>query len=140
MKVESGIVSFRTSREMRKLSTDERAQRGKRARGQAPIADHAGWSPPSNRVEPVALLEEQASSRLPELVPIRYGRMMVSPFSYFRGAALPMAADLATTPNSGIDVQLCGDAHMSNFGIFGSPERHLIFDVNDFDEPAPGPW
>src|SRR6202034_3000902 len=97
-------------------------------------------SPPSNRVEPVALLEEQASSRLPELVPIRYGRMMVSPFSYFRGAALPMAADLASTPVSGIDVQLCGDAHMSNFGVFGSPERHLIFDVNDFDETAPGPW
>lgn len=140
MKAESEIVSFRTSREIRKLSVFERAQRGKRARGQVPFADHAGWSPPSHRVEPVDLLEEQATSRLAELVPIRYGRMLVSPFSYFRGAALPMAADLATTPVSGIDVQLCGDAHMSNFGVFGSPERHLIFDVNDFDETAPGPW
>jgi uncharacterized protein (DUF2252 family) len=140
MKVESEIVSFRTSREMRKVSAYERAQRGKRARGQVPFADHAAWSPPSHRLEPIDLLEEQASSRLPELVPIRYGRMMVSPFSYFRGAALPMAADLASTPVSAIDVQLCGDAHMSNFGVFGSPERHLIFDVNDFDETAPGPW
>jgi uncharacterized protein (DUF2252 family) len=77
---------------------------------------------------------------VPELVPIRHGRMLVSPFTYFRGAALPMAADLAATPNSGLSVQLCGDAHLSNFGIFGSPERHLFFDVNDFDETAPGPW
>jgi uncharacterized protein (DUF2252 family) len=140
MKVESEIVSFRTSREMRRLSAFERAQRGKTARGRVPLADHADWSPPSRRVEPVDLLEEQASSRLGELVPIRYGRMLVSPFSYFRGAALPMAADLASTPVSAFDVQLCGDAHMSNFGVFGSPERHLIFDVNDFDETAPGPW
>jgi uncharacterized protein (DUF2252 family) len=140
MTVESEIVSFRTSREMRRLSAVERAQRGKSARGRAPLADHAGWSPPSHRVDPVDLLEEQASSRLAELVPIRYGRMLVSPFSYFRGAALPMAADLASTPVTAFDVQLCGDAHMSNFGVFGSPERHLIFDVNDFDETAPGPW
>src|SRR3984957_9098475 len=140
MKVESEIVTFRTSREMRRLSTAERVQRGKAARAQVPFADHAGWSPPSHRVEPIDLLEEQASSRVAELVPIRYGRMLVSPFSYFRGAALPMTADLAGTPVSGIDVQLCGDAHMSNFGVFGSPERHLIFDVNDFDETAPGPW
>ena len=93
----------------------------------------------ADRVAPVDLLEEQALTRVPELVPIRYGRMVVSPFSYFRGAALPMAADLATTPVTGINVQLCGDAHMSNFGVFGSPERHLIFDLNDFDETAPGP-
>ena len=79
-------------------------------------------------------------TRVPELVPIRHGRMLVSPFTYFRGAALPMASDLAATPDSGVRVQLCGDAHLSNFGIFGSPERHLFFDVNDFDETAPGPW
>lgn len=140
MKVETEIVTFRTPREMRRLSAVERAERGRGARARVPFADHADWSPPSHRVEPVDLLEEQASSRLAELVPIRYGRMLISPFSYFRGAALPMAADLASTPVSAIDVQLCGDAHMSNFGVFGSPERHLIFDVNDFDETAPGPW
>ncbi len=86
------------------------------------------------------LLEEQASSRVAELIPIRHARMLISPFSYYRGAALPMAADLASTPNTGLQVQLCGDAHMSNFGIFGSPERHLVFDINDFDETHPGPW
>ena len=140
MTVETEVARIRTSRELRRQSAFERAQRGKRARDQAPFADHASWSSPSDRVEPLALLEEQATSRLAELVPIRYGRMLVSPFSYFRGAALPMAADLASTPVSAIEVQLCGDAHMSNFGVFGSPERHLIFDVNDFDETAPGPW
>jgi len=140
MKVETEIARARSSREIRQQSVSERAQRGKAARVQVPFADHAGWSPPSQRVEPLTLLEEQATSRLPELVPIRYGRMSVSPFSYFRGAALPMAADLASTPVSDISVQLCGDAHMSNFGVFGSPERHLVFDVNDFDETAPGPW
>jgi uncharacterized protein (DUF2252 family) len=140
MKTDTEIAGFRTSRELRRLSAYERAQGGKRARRQVPFSDHADWSPSSYRVDPVELLEEQATSRLAELVPIRYGRMLVSPFSYFRGAALPMAADLATTPVSGIEVQLCGDAHMSNFGIFGSPERHLIFDVNDFDETAPGAW
>ena len=98
MKVESEIVSFRTSRETRRRSAFERAQRGKTARDEVPFADHAVWNPPSHRLEPLGLLEEQATSRLAELVPIRYGRMLVSPFSYFRGAALPMAADLATTP------------------------------------------
>ena len=93
-----------------------------------------------DRPDPVALLEEQGATRLPELVPIRHGRMLVSPFTYYRGAALSMASDLSTTPVSGFTVQLCGDAHLSNFGIFGSPERHLVFDVNDFDETAPGPW
>jgi uncharacterized protein (DUF2252 family) len=90
--------------------------------------------------DPVALLEEQAASRVPELVPIRYGRMLASPFAFYRGGALIMAADLAPTPNSGLRVQLCGDAHLSNFGVFGSPERNLVFDLNDFDETAPGPW
>jgi uncharacterized protein (DUF2252 family) len=90
--------------------------------------------------DPIGLLEEQAASRLPELVPIRYGRMLASPFAFYRGGALIMAADLARTPNSGLRVQLCGDAHLSNFGMFGSPERNLVFDINDFDETAPGPW
>jgi uncharacterized protein (DUF2252 family) len=98
------------------------------------------FDPPPDRPDPIGLLEEQGKSRVPELVPVRYGRMMVSPFTYFRGAALPMASDLATTPVSGLAVQACGDAHLSNFGIFGSPERLLMFDVNDFDETLPGPW
>ena len=92
-----------------------------------------------NRPDPVALLEEQGESRVPELVPIRYGRMLVSPFTFYRGAALIMAADLAATPRSGLHVQLCGDAHLSNFGVFASPERRLVFDINDFDETLPGP-
>jgi uncharacterized protein (DUF2252 family) len=113
---------------------------GKRARAMTPRSSHSTWTPATERRNPVELLSEQANSRVAELVPIRHGRMLVSPFSYFRGAALPMACDLATTPSSGLDAQLCGDAHLSNFGIFGSPERHLVFDVNDFDETAPGPW
>jgi uncharacterized protein (DUF2252 family) len=95
---------------------------------------------PADRADPVSLLERQAQSRVPDLVPVRYGRMLVSPFTFFRGAALPMASDLARTPVSGLRVQACGDAHLSNFGIFGSPERRLMFDVNDFDETLPGPW
>ena len=93
----------------------------------------------ADRPDPVALLEEQARTRVPELVPIRYGRMLVSPFTFYRGAALIMAADLAG-PRSGVTVQLCGDAHLSNFGLFGSPERRMLFDINDFDETLPGPW
>ena len=92
------------------------------------------------RADPVELLEQQAKTRVPELVPIRYGRMLVSPFTFYRGAALLMASDLASTPRSGIPVQLCGDAHLSNFGVFGTPERNLVFDINDFDETLPGPW
>ena len=106
----------------------------------APRSSHGSWEPAPNRLDPVALLEEQAESRVPELVPIRYGRMLVSPFTFFRGAALIMAADLAASPRSDINVQLCGDAHLSNFGVFGSPERKLLFDINDFDETLPGPW
>jgi uncharacterized protein (DUF2252 family) len=105
-----------------------------------PREAHATLDLPADRPDPVGLLESQAASRLPGLVPIRYGRMLVSPFSYFRGAALPMASDLASTPSSGIIVQACGDAHLSNFGFFASPERRLVFDVNDFDETLPGPW
>ena len=122
------------------LTTAERVARGKAARGQVPRASHAAFDPPSDRPDPIALLEDQAKSRVPELVPIRWGRMLVSPFTFYRGAALPMASDLATTPVSGLAVQACGDAHLSNFGLFGSAERRLVFDVNDFDETLPGPW
>jgi uncharacterized protein (DUF2252 family) len=122
------------------LSPQERAARGKAARQEAPRTRHAEWEPWAERPDPIALLEEQATTRVPELVPIRYGRMAASPFAFFRGAAYVMAADLAGTPRSGITVQLCGDAHLSNFGGFASPERDLIFDVNDFDETLPGPW
>ena len=123
-----------------RLSPAERAARGKAARAQVPRDTHAVFDPPPDRPDPIGLLEEQARSRVPELVPVRWGRMMVSPFTYYRGAALPMASDLATTPASGLAVQACGDAHLSNFGLFGSAERRLIFDVNDFDETLPGPW
>ena len=122
------------------LSPAERAARGKTARAEVPRESHAVFDPPPDRPDPVGQLDEQAKARVPELVPIRWGRMMVSPFTYYRGAALPMASDLATTPVSGLAVQACGDAHLSNFGIFGSPERLLVFDVNDFDETLPGPW
>ena len=117
----------------------ERIARGKAARAEVPRSTQGEIDFPEPR-DPVALLEEQAVSRVPELVPIRYGRMLVSPFAFYRGAALIMAADLARTPRSGLRVQLCGDAHLSNFGVFGSPERHLVFDINDFDETRPGPW
>ena len=96
--------------------------------------------PAATRPDPIALLEEQAETRIPSLVPIRHGRMLDSPFAFFRGGALIMAADLSTTPLSGINVQLCGDAHLSNFGVFASPERQMLFDINDFDETLPGPW
>jgi uncharacterized protein (DUF2252 family) len=122
------------------MTPGERAARGKAARAEVPRESQAELELPPDRPDPVSLLEEQSAGRLPELVPVRYGRMMVSPFTYYRGAALPMASDLATTPASGLAVQACGDAHLSNFGIFGSPERKLIFDVNDFDETLPGPW
>ncbi len=122
------------------LSPDERAEVGKEARRRVPRKDQAVFEPPSSRPDPVDLLERQARSRVPELVPIRYGRMSVSPFAFFRGAALVMASDLATTPASGLRAQICGDAHMSNFGLFASPERSMMFDVNDFDETLPGPW
>ena len=117
----------------------ERAQAGKDARTVAPLSGHAEFVTDS-RADPIALLEGQATTRVPELVPIRYGRMMTSAFAFYRGAALIMAADLAKTPNSGLTVQLCGDAHMSNFGIFATPERRLAFDLNDFDETHPGPF
>jgi uncharacterized protein (DUF2252 family) len=113
---------------------------GKAARTTAPRTAHEAWEASPTRPDPVALLESQAESRVQELVPIRYGRMLVSPFTFYRGAALIMASDLATTPRSGLNVQACGDAHLSNFGVFASAERNLVFDVNDFDETLPGPW
>ncbi len=122
------------------LTVDERLARGKAARREVPRSSHAGFTPGANRPDPVALLERQAASRVAELVPIRYGRMLVSPFTFFRGAALIMAADLAGTPRSGINTQVCGDAHLMNFGVFASPERRLTFGINDFDETLPGPW
>ena len=121
------------------LSRADRAARGKDARAVAPLESHAEFAPGVSR-DPVGLLLGQAGSRVPELVPVRHGRMLVSAFTFYRGAALPMAADLATTPASGLRVQLCGDAHLSNFGAFASPERRLVFDVNDFDETLPGPF
>src|SRR6516162_5145974 len=122
------------------LSVADRVQRGKDARAKVPRASHAAFEPPRTRADPVDLLERQARTRVPELVPIRYGRMLVSPFTFYRGAALIMAHDLAATPRSGFSVQCCGDAHLSNFGVFASPERRLVFDINDFDETLPGPW
>ena len=122
------------------LSVAERVARGKAARKEVPRAGHALFEPLSTRADPVELLERQAKTRVPELVPIRYGRMLVSPFTFYRGAASIMAHDLAGTPRSGLMVQCCGDAHLSNFGVFASPERQLVFDVNDFDETLPGPW
>ncbi len=118
----------------------ERRAAGEKVRAAVPLEVHATWKPPAKRADPVALLESQAASRIQSLVPVRYGRMMASAFSFYRGAALPMAADLASGPSSGIIVQLCGDAHLSNFGLFASPERDLVFDINDFDETLPGPF
>jgi uncharacterized protein (DUF2252 family) len=122
------------------LSVAERAARGKAARAEVPRSSHATFEPSADRIDPVELLERQAATRVPELVPIRYGRMLVSPFTFYRGAAMIMAHDLGPTPRSGLTVQCCGDAHLSNFGVFASPERRLVFDVNDFDETLPGPW
>jgi uncharacterized protein (DUF2252 family) len=121
------------------VSPDQRAKTGKAARAETPLAAHADFRAAGSR-DPVALLVKQAETRVPELVPIRHGRMLVSPFTFYRGAALVMAADLATTPSSGLRTQLCGDAHLSNFGAYASPERRLVFDINDFDETLPGPF
>ena len=118
----------------------DRAARGKSLRRAAPRSSHASWAPRPDRPDPIALLEKQSAGRVPELVPIRYGRMSASPFAFYRGAAYVMASDLADLPHTGIRVQLCGDAHLGNFGAFASPERHLLFDLNDFDETLPGPW
>jgi uncharacterized protein (DUF2252 family) len=122
------------------LTVDERIARGKAARAEVPRSQHAAFDAPAGRADPIELLEAQAETRVPELVPIRYGRMLVSPFTFYRGAAKLMAHDLVGTPRSGLMVQCCGDAHLSNFGVFASPERRLVFDINDFDETLNGPW
>jgi uncharacterized protein (DUF2252 family) len=134
------VGRYQLDTEVGRLTPAERAARGKAVRARVPRDSHAVFDPPADRPDPIALLEQQATTRVPELVPVRWGRMMVSPFTYYRGAALPMASDLASTPVSGLAVQACGDAHLSNFGLFGSAERRLMFDVNDFDETLPGPW
>jgi uncharacterized protein (DUF2252 family) len=118
----------------------ERAEHGRQAREHAPLAGSTGWRRAADRPDPVALLDEQNRTRDQDLVPVRHGRMLASPFTFYRGAARVMAADLAATPTAGLDVQLCGDAHLSNFGAFASPERRLLFDLNDFDETLPGPF
>ena len=118
----------------------ERYAAGKALRTKCLRADHGEWTPPATRPDPISLLEESNCTRVPHLIPIRYGRMSLSPFAFLRGSAGVMAHDLAQTPVTGIKVQLCGDAHLSNFGFFATPERHLVFDVNDFDETLAGPW
>jgi uncharacterized protein (DUF2252 family) len=121
-------------------TAEERAASGRAARAEVPRSAHGVWEPAGERRDPVELLEEQAASRVPELAPLRYGRMLVSPFTFFRGGAYLMAADLADAPRTGLDVQLCGDAHLSNFGAFAAPDRSMIFGLNDFDETLPGPF
>jgi uncharacterized protein (DUF2252 family) len=121
-------------------SVDDRRARGKQAQDRTPLSSHRGWAPAADRPDPVALLQEQDATREPDLVPVRHGRMLVSPFTFYRGAAKLMAADLTDTPTAALNVQLCGDAHLSNFGAFASPERRLLFSLNDFDETLPGPF
>ncbi len=125
---------------MRQATPAERSAFGRAVRAKVPRSSHGNWEPPSNRTDPLDILALQATTRLPDLVPIRYGRMAASPFAHFRGAAAVMASDLNHAERTGLEVQLCGDAHLSNFGGFASPERDLIFDVNDFDETLPGPF
>ena len=125
---------------MMRASVDERRADGRALRKQVPRGDHAAWSPPSDRFDPVALVERANDDALPWLVPIRHGRMSLSPFTFYRGTAALMAADLARTPDTGLRVQICGDAHLSNFGAYNAPDRRLVFDLNDFDETLPGPW
>ena len=127
-------------REVPHLTPSERAARGRAERAEVPRSAHADLELPAHRRDPVELLEEQAQTRVPELVPIRYGRMLVSPFTFFRGGAYLMAADLAGAPRTGLHVQLCGDAHLSNFGAYAAPDRRLVFSLNDFDETLPGPF
>jgi uncharacterized protein (DUF2252 family) len=122
------------------LTPDERSEKGRAARKEVPRRSHGEWQPAADRPDPIALLEEQAQTRVPELVPIRYGRMLVSPFTFYRGAALVMASDLAATPRTTLRTQLCGDMHLTNLGAFDAPDRRLVFSINDFDETLPGPF
>jgi uncharacterized protein (DUF2252 family) len=125
---------------VRQLSLEERRSRGKDARARTPRSSWETWTAADDRPDPVALIDAQNATREPDLVPVRHGRMMVSPFTFYRGAAKVMAADLEHAPRSGLEVQVCGDAHLSNFGVYASPERALVFDLNDFDETLPGPF
>ena len=122
------------------LTIAERVASGRAARAEVPRGAHAAWEPPLHRRDPVELLEEQAATRIPELVPIRYGRMLAAPLAFYRGAAYVMASDLAAMPRTDLHVQLCGDAHLSNFGFYAAPDRQIVFDINDFDETLPGPF
>src|SRR5580698_4961681 len=131
---------YQLDTDIKELTPAERAARGHEIRSKVPRSSHADFDPAGRRFDPVQVLIAQSASRQPDLVPIRYGRMLASPFAYFRGAALPMANDLSTTPATGLAVQACGDAHVGNFGMFGTAERRLVFDINDFDETLPGPW
>jgi uncharacterized protein (DUF2252 family) len=128
------------SSESRALTVAQRQMAGRALRTTTPRSSHAAWAPPPDRPDPIDLLESQAQTRLSDLVPIRYGRMLASPFAFLRGSAVVMAQDLASTPTTGLTVQLCGDCHLANFGVYASPERTLVFDINDFDETLPGPW
>jgi uncharacterized protein (DUF2252 family) len=122
------------------LTRDERRAAGKALRDKLSRTSHANWKPPTDRQDPINLLIQSSKGRLKQLLPIRYGRMVQSPFAFYRGAAAIMADDLARTPTSGIGVQACGDCHLMNFGGFATPERHIVFDINDFDETLPAPW
>jgi uncharacterized protein (DUF2252 family) len=126
--------------EPQELTRAERYKNGKARRQEAAPSSHGDWQPAADRANPLDLLQAQDEGRLQRLLPIKYGRMLVSPFAFLRGSAVVMAADLAHTPTSGLQAILCGDAHLSNFGLFASPERRLVFDLNDFDEAFPGPW
>ena len=124
----------------KQMSVEERIALGKRLRKQVPRSSQGEWTPATDRPDPISLLRAQDTGRLQDLLPIKYGRMLASPFSFLRGSAVVMASDLDKTPTTGLDVVLCGDAHLSNFGVFATPERNLVFDTNDFDEAYPGPW
>jgi uncharacterized protein (DUF2252 family) len=136
----AGAEALAPVKQAHKPTPAERAAVGKQARKVAPRSSHAAWEAPADRPDPVTMLDEQAANRAPDLVPIRYGRMLANPFAFYRGAAYVMASDLSGTPASGLRAQICGDAHLMNFGLFESPERRLVFDINDFDETLPGPW
>ncbi|HEY2195767.1 MAG TPA: DUF2252 domain-containing protein [Actinomycetospora sp.] len=138
--VDASPTSVRLPEPEERLTREQRVRRGRAARAEVPRSSHGEFTAGPDRPDPLALLERQGLTRVPELLPIRYGRMASSPFAFFRGAASPMASDLARTPRSGLVVQACGDAHLANFGVFASPERNLVFDINDFDETLPGPW
>ena len=133
-------LSIPSPGEAKALTIAERRAAGKALRTKVPRSSHATWSPAPDRPDPISLLEESNRSRIAKLVPIRYGRMITSPFAFLRGSAVVMAGDLAMTPGTGIQVQACGDAHIANFGTYATPERNQVFDVNDFDETLPGPW